>query len=605
MRRKLLAVMAAALMGVQGFLAVPIVGAQANLIANASVETAAGTLPSGWTNNKWGTNTVTFEYAQSGGYSSSKSLKLNMTKRTTGDAKWYFTPVAVTPGTDYTYSNYYKSNVVSNVTVEVTSKTGTKSYMWLGDPAAAAGWTKFTKTFKTPANAAKVTVFHLLNKVGTLETDEFSLSSGTVAPTPTPSVTPTPTVTPTVTPTPTPVPTPTPTPTPTVAPTPTPTITPTPTPIPPSGGTNLIANPSLETSAGSVPQGWLNNKWGTNTVAFTHQNSGNLGSKSVRVDMTARSTGDAKWYVAPFAITPGQTYSYSNYYQSNVATEVDAMITLTNGTVQYAYITAAPASPNGWAQVKGQFTAPANAQSVTFMHIISTVGYLVTDDYSLTSYTPVGLNQPMISLTFDDAWRSIYTNGVPLLNKYGLKSTQYLLSGVTDFPDYMTIAMMQDLKNQGHEIASHTVSHPHLPTLSSTQLNNELVNSKNSLQNWTGAQVKNFATPYGEYNATVINAIRQTYSSHRSVNVGYNSRDNFDPYNILVQNVVRSTTAAEVQSWVNKAVADKSWLVLVYHEIDTNNNEYSTLPTELDKHLQSVKNSGAAVLTVEQALSQM
>lgn len=597
--KRLTLLLAAFLASLQAVLMVPVATAATNLIANASAETASGALPQGWTNSKWGTNTATFEYVQSGGYDGAKSLKLNMTARTSGDAKWHFTQVNVLPNTDYTFSDFYKSNVTTNVTVEFQSTAGTKSYMWLGDPAAASQWTNFTKTFKTPKNAAKLTVFHIMNKVGTLETDAYSLSTGAVTPTPVPSVTPTPT--PIITPTPTPVVTPTPTPS--VTPTPTPVVTPTPTPGP-VDPSNLIPNPSLETAAGSAPQSWISSKWGTNTTAFTYLQSGRTGGRSVKVDMTARSSGDAKWYFSPVNVTPGATYTYSNYYQSTVATEVDAMVTLTNGTVQYLYIATAPASA-GWSKISGQFVAPANAKTVTFMQIIAAKGSVTTDDYSLTGYTPVGLNNAMISLTFDDAWRSIYTNGLPLLDKYGFKSTQYMLTGVTDYPDYMTIAMMQAFKAQGHEIASHTVSHPHLPTLTATKLQAELINSKTSLQNWTGASVNNFATPYGEYNASVINAIKQNYGSHRSVNTGFNTKDNFDPYNILVQNVVLTTTPAQVQSWVDKAVADKAWLVLVYHEIDTNNNEYNTKPTELDKHLQIVKNSGAPVLTIEQALAQM
>ncbi len=604
--KKLFAVLAAMLVALQGFAYVPIAQAAANSIANSSVETAAGALPQSWTNGKWGTNTTTFTYVQTGAYEGSKSLRVAMTARSSGDAKWYFTPVAVSPNTQYTYADMYKSTVATNVTIQYTSTAGAVSYVWLGSPAAASQWTAFTKTFTTPANVASMTVFHLLDKVGTLETDAFSLTSGTAAatPTPVPTASPTnlPTPTPTKTPTPTIAPTATPTPAPTTVPTPTPAPTVAPTPMP-SG--NVVPNPSVETAAGSAPQSWLNNKWGTNTATFSYPNTGRTGSKSVRVDMASRSSGDAKWYFAAVPVVPGKTYDYSNYYMSNVSTELDAMYTLNNGTVQFVYLTTATASPSAWSQVKAQLTAPANAVSVTIMQIIATPGYVVGDDFTLSGSQPVAGSKPMISLTFDDAWRSIYTNALPLLTQYGMVSTQYMLTGVTTYPDYMTVAMMQEFKNKGHEIASHTVSHPHLPQLSATQLNAELVNSKQALQNWTGAPVTNFATPYGEYNAAVIQAIKQNYGSHRSVNTGYNNKANFDRYNILVQNVVRTTTANEVQGWVNKAVADKAWLVLVYHEVANNANEYNTPPAELAKHLQIIQNSGASVLTVEQGIQEM
>ena len=134
--------------------------AQTELIANPSVETAASgstTLPASWAQGRWGTNTTTFAWATTG-HTGSRSLSVNMTARSSGDAKWYFTPVTVAPSTAYVFSDWYKSTAPTQLTAEIRSTTGALSYIWLGDLPAAANWTQATGTFTTPANAAAVTV---------------------------------------------------------------------------------------------------------------------------------------------------------------------------------------------------------------------------------------------------------------------------------------------------------------------------------------------------------------------------------------------------------------------------------------------------------------
>jgi hypothetical protein len=127
------------------------------------------------------------------------------------------------------------------------------------------------------------------------------------------------------------------------------------------------------------------------------------------------------------------------------------------------------------------------------------------------------------------------------------------------------------------------------------------------LQTWTGATVKNFATPYGAYNSTVLTGIKKYYSSHRGVEAGYNSKNDFDVYDIKVQNIVNTTTAADVAAWVAQAQHDKTWLVLVYHQVssDPAAGEYNTPPATFDAQMKAVKNSGVVVKTVQQSLTEL
>lgn len=154
-----------------------------NLIFNPSLEEANGTQPNRWIAGKWGTNNAVFSYPTVG-FDGSRSASLTVTGYSSGDAKWYFEDVAVTPGRQYTFSQHYKSNAVTNVSIRWTMSDGSRTYQSLGNPAVATNWTQRVNTFTVPAGATRMTIFHLLKSNGTLDIDNYrlTLNGATTAP---------------------------------------------------------------------------------------------------------------------------------------------------------------------------------------------------------------------------------------------------------------------------------------------------------------------------------------------------------------------------------------------------------------------------------------
>jgi peptidoglycan/xylan/chitin deacetylase (PgdA/CDA1 family) len=636
---------------------------ETNLVANPSVETAGSSTsaPASWSQGGWGTNSTAYTW-QTTGKDGSRSLSVKVNSYTNGDAKWMSAPITVKPSTTYTISDWYQATTTTSLELSYTTTSGATKYVWLADTAANTAWQQASASFTTPADIKNMTIYHVLAKVGTLQTDAYSVvDASATAPAPTAptvsisapangaTISGTQTITaaasdavsvsgvqfkvddiasgsevPTAPYTisldttklangthsisaiarnPSGL-----TSTASISVTVNNTATPTPTPTPTPTSANLIANPSVETAANTTtPQSWSADSWGTNKATFNYLTTGHTGSRSLKTTLSSYKNGDAKWHFANVPVTPGKTYQYTNWYQGTVDSEIDAEVTMNDGSVQYFYLTTAPTS-SAWAKVSGQITIPANAKSITVYQVLAKNGSVTTDDFSFAEYTPVGFNRAMVSLTFDDGWRSQYTNALPLLDKYGVKATFYLLTSTTDYPDYMTVAQMQALKDHGNQIASHTVTHPHLPTLTVAKIDQELANSQSQLRTWFGSDVaKDFATPYGEYNGTVINEIKKYYRSHRSTDEGFNSKDNFDIYNIKVQNILNTTPASQVAAWIAQAQRDHTWLVLVYHEIATavEDPTYSISPADLDAQLTAIKNSGITVETVDQAIGEI
>ncbi len=541
----------------------PASAATTNLILNPSFETSTNGQPANWSQGGWGTNTSAFSYSSSTAHTGSMSATVNVSNYVSGDAKWYADPVSITPSAAYTYSDYYISNVATRVVAAFTDASNVTSYVELPAVAASSSWALYSTDFVAPSTAKSVVIYHLLDKNGSLTIDDVSLSL-TVAPTP-PPVT-----------------------------------------------SNLVPNPSLETSSnGAMPNGWQHDKWGTNTSTFAYiKTDGHSGTRSAKVTISKYVSGDAKWYFTPITnISDGKQYAFSVWYKTNTQPRTVVMYTDASGNDQYMTIARplpAANSSTTWTNFSTTFYLPQGATSATVFMLISSNGWLQVDDYSIIAQAPVGYSRPIVSLTFDDGLASTYNNGLPILKQYGFVSTQYLVSGLLNTSGYMTTAMAAAFKTQGSELGSHTVTHPILTTLSSTKLTQELSNSQSTLRSLFGTDVAiDFATPSGEYNQTVLNSIKKYYQSHRSVDVGYNSKDDFDPYNIRVQNIQLSTTPAEVSSWVAQAIKDKTWLVIVYHGVDNGGDAYSVTPTNFATEMSALQSTGVSVQTISQALAEI
>lgn len=126
-------------------------------------------------------------------------------------------------------------------------------------------------------------------------------------------------------------------------------------------GTNLIQNPSLEQVSpndATLALGWSKDNWGTNTPVFTYLTTGQDGVRSGKVQITAYTSGDAKWSFAHVPVVPGTMYQFSEYYQSDVTTELVIEYKNTNNVFSYVSLGNVPAAA-GWTSVSKSFTAPA------------------------------------------------------------------------------------------------------------------------------------------------------------------------------------------------------------------------------------------------------
>ena len=116
---------------------------------------------------------------------------------------------------------------------------------------------------------------------------------------------------------------------------------------------------------------------------------------------------------------------------------------------------------------------------------------------------------------------------VALLNKYNLKGTFNLNSGLMEREFEWTHESGKVIKRlskekavslyQGHEIASHTLTHPYMHDLSQQEILHELQADKANLEKLFGREVKGFAVPFDYYSGQIENCVRQCGFSYARI----------------------------------------------------------------------------------------
>ncbi len=157
--------------------------ASTTLIPNGSFERGNGHNPSSWVHGGYGTNTRTFAYPVAG-VGGSRAAQVTLSNRTNGDAKWYFPPIALSPGT-YVYTDAYHSDVPSILTVQFTDAHGTNTYKDIAAIPASSAFATAQATFTVPASVVRVSVFHLITQNGTLVIDNAGITPAAAAQRPT------------------------------------------------------------------------------------------------------------------------------------------------------------------------------------------------------------------------------------------------------------------------------------------------------------------------------------------------------------------------------------------------------------------------------------
>lgn len=367
-------------------------------------------------------------------------------------------------------------------------------------------------------------------------------------------------------------------------------------------GTNLLPNPEMSGIDNGQIDRWEQNSYGNNDAKFSLQTKGRNNTNSTRLQITKYADGDAKWISSAVDVKPGEYLEFEEYYKSDASSDIVVETRDNGGALNYISLATLETSRNEWTVYRGYFVVPAYIEQIRIGHALSNTGTLETDDYKLVRSALPQFNRGLVTLSFDDGWRSIYENGMPLFDKYNIKTSQFIISGTVGDKSYMTPAMLDEFARKGHEIGSHSANHEDLSRLGDAAVVKTLATSRDVLNanyNWNA---NNFVSPYGRTTKMATSRVRECYQSMRGTATGYNTAK-YDRYNLKVMNIEVNTKPEEIATAVRFARDHKLWLILLYHEVESDSkSEYAASIKDLEKHIQILKEEQVTVVTMEQGL---
>ncbi|WP_308797053.1 cell wall-binding repeat-containing protein [Agromyces silvae] len=191
----------------------------------------------------------------------------------------------------------------------------------------------------------------------------------------------------------------------------------------------------------------------------------------------------------------------------------------------------------------------------------------------------------VVSITFDDS-NADQMAAADILNASNLDATFYTLSGFIGQPGYQTRADLDALAAAGHEIGSHTVTHPDMATLNASEAKAQACQSRETLTAW-GFQVTSFAYPFASMSPTAKQAIADCgYNTARNLGdietrfgcTGCGFAESLptpaDPLELRVPDMVTNAwTLADLQNTViNAENSTGGWVGLTFHHVCDNCN---------------------------------
>ena len=365
--------------------------------------------------------------------------------------------------------------------------------------------------------------------------------------------------------------------------------------------TSLFANPSAE---GDGPDSWTSDAFGDIDATFVHLDEGNSGARALAIEVTRHDSGDAKWFPDPVPVEVDGFYEFSSHYRSDVETEVWLVRYDAQGAPAFDLLEVLPRSIE-WRRFGTEFLIPQGTVAVTVFHVLKAEGTLAIDDYALGRVDePLGFERGIVSITFDDTWtndgRTLFT-----LADHGFVVDLFVATDIVATQTENGISRVQQFLDAGHGLGSHSVSHRDLTTLTTAELDAELVDSAQDIAATFDRDATAFASPFGIYNTPVLDQIARHYDLHRTTNAGFNTPTNLDPLRIKVQNVRDTTTTEQVAAWTDAALQRGWWLVLVYHDVTASPGPFDTTPEQFASQMQAVADTGIAVVPLADAWAEL
>lgn len=212
----------------------------------------------------------------------------------------------------------------------------------------------------------------------------------------------------------------------------------------------------------------------------------------------------------------------------------------------------------------------------------------------------------VVSITFDDVYSSLWTTARPIMDAYGFSGVIYTIADYVG--PQVSLANMRNLQDHsGWQVSCHGPTNLTTLTLEQAEANivyNQRFLLDNGFYGWN-----HYSWPNGAFTADIENLVARRFASARTVYGttgaagGFESARPTSPYRLRARAIGGSDATSGITARLDRAQADGSWLILVFHDIVptvSTGIQYST--SNFTTIIDYINSIGIPVRTVEQVL---
>jgi peptidoglycan/xylan/chitin deacetylase (PgdA/CDA1 family) len=214
------------------------------------------------------------------------------------------------------------------------------------------------------------------------------------------------------------------------------------------------------------------------------------------------------------------------------------------------------------------------------MKLISDQGYtpITVKDFAKIVRNSLPLPNKPVILTFDDGFADFYHSAFPILQRFYFQATlfvvtdniggtsKWLKSENEEGRRMISWSQLSEVQRAGIECGAHSATHIHLDTAKPEIARQEIIRSKDALEQKLGSPVHSMAYPYGHYTRTVCQmVIEARYSAACAVrNAMSHTDDNlFSLARITIDHRTDAARLRDLLAGKNLTLAPQHELLLV------------------------------------------
>ena len=218
------------------------------------------------------------------------------------------------------------------------------------------------------------------------------------------------------------------------------------------------------------------------------------------------------------------------------------------------------------------------------------------------------LERPIVSFSFDDCPKSVIEHAIKPFEQENWRSSVYVAMGLCGITNHLGLHMNGDdiksLHENGHEIADHTFSHIDAFRHSTAEMLEDIQKNQASLNALGLPKSKSFAYPYGQVTPELKSTLSTMFIGSRGIRSREYDED-IDLNQIRSNRLYAGADFEKIMSQISRIKDKPGWLPIFTHDIRDNPSIFGCTPEQMKQVIKAVKQSGAQVLTMADAVEQM